>query len=329
MTYIEYIKPLQQSLNLEILTDEPLAKHTSFRIGGPAEIFARPKTKEEFCSLWDVCLQHQIPITILGDGTNVLISDSGLKGVVVVTNKMNSITIGNAVRNTRTLIALAGARLSKLAETACNAGLSGLEFASGIPGTVGGAVYMNAGAYGNEIKDVCAGVTMLLDNNLAQKYERTLFDPVFNLKKGYVKLIPPSVLEFDYRKSIVQQGGMFILEAIFLLQKSNTQEIREKMNELNNRRRTTQPLDFPSAGSTFKRPEGFFAGKLIQDSGLRGFSIGGAQVSEKHTGFIINKGGATANDVIALIRAVREKVHADSGIWLEPEVQMFGDDLCV
>jgi len=304
MTYIEYIKPLQQSLNLEILTDEPLSKHTSFRIGGPAEIFVRPKTKEEFCSLWDVCSQHQIPTTILGDGTNVLVSDSGLKGVVVVTNKMNSITIEEDE-----ITAQAGARLSKLAETACNEGLAGLEFASGIPGTVGGAVCMNAGAYGSEIKDVCALVTMIVN--------------------GEVKTLTNEQMGFDYRKSIVQQGRMVIVEATFKLQKGNTQEIREKMNDLNTRRRTTQPLDFPSAGSTFKRPVGYFAGKLIQDSGLRGFSIGGAQVSEKHTGFIINKGGATANDVIALIKAVREKVHADSGIWLEPEIKMFGDDLCV
>jgi len=312
MTYIEYIKPLQQSLNLEILTDEPMSKHTSFRIGGAAEIFVRPKTAEEFCLIWDVCLQHQIPITILGDGTNVLISDSGLKGVVVVTNKMNSITVENKYENENEgerITALAGARLSKLAETACLAGLAGLEFASGIPGTVGGAVFMNAGAYDSEIKDVCESVTMLVN--------------------GAVKTLTTEQMGFGYRKSIVQHGGMLILEAVFKLQKGNTQEIREKMNELNSRRRTTQPLDFPSAGSAFKRPVGFFAGKLIQDSGLRGFSVGGAQVSEKHTGFIINKGNATANDVIALIRAVREKVHADSGIWLEPEIQMFGDDLCV
>ena len=310
MTYIEYIKPLLP--NIELLAEEPLSKHTSFRIGGAAEIFARPQTTLEFCLIWDVCSKHQIPITILGDGTNVLISDSGLRGVVVVTNKMNLITVEEE-NNGERIKALAGARLSKLAETACLAGLTGLEFASGIPGTVGGAVYMNAGAYGNDIKDVCESVTMLISGVDAPA--ATIFSC--------------NEMGFGYRKSIVQQGGMFVLEAVFKLQKGNTQEIREKMTELNNRRRTTQPLDFPSAGSTFKRPTGHFAGKLIQDSGLRGFSVGGAQVSEKHTGFVINKGKATANDVITLIKAIREKVHTDSGIWLEPEIQMFGDDLCV
>ncbi|MCL2285653.1 MAG: UDP-N-acetylmuramate dehydrogenase [Firmicutes bacterium] len=288
------------------LFEEPLSRHTSFRVGGPAEIFVKPKSTEEFSEIWHVCGKHGIPLTILGDGTNVLVADAGLRGIIVSTNMMNEIELleNNCIR------AQAGARLSKVAETACKAGLAGFEFASGIPGTVGGAVYMNAGAYGHEIGEFCESVTLLKDSVFTK---------------------PGTEMEFGYRKSIIQQGDMLVLEAVFQLSPGNEDDIRAKMTELNNRRRQSQPLDFPSAGSTFKRPPGHFAGKLIQDSGLKGFTIGGAQVSEKHAGFVINIGNATAQDIFDVIKAVRNRVYDNFNIWLEPEVKLlgFGGEECV
>ena len=291
-----YIK----DLGIGFLVEEPLAKHTSFRVGGPAEIFMQPQTVKELTQIWELCRFNNIPLTILGDGTNVLVSDSGLRGVVVCTNKMNEIT----VTEEGYVKAAAGARLSKIAELACKAGLAGFEFASGIPGTVGGAVYMNAGAYDHNIGEFCTSVTMMADTILE--------------KTG-------AEMEFGYRKSYAQSSSMLVLEATFKLQPGhNPDEIRSKMQYLNNRRRQSQPLEFHSAGSTFKRPPGHFAGKLIQDAGLKGFAIGGAQVSEKHAGFVINTGSATAQDIYNVIHAVRERVHENSGVWLEPEVRLLG-----
>jgi len=283
----------------DFLQEEPLSRHTSFRVGGPAEIFVKPQTTDELIEIWNFVGRENRPIEILGDGTNVLVSDAGLRGIVICTNKMNGIELleGGRIR------AQAGARLSKVAEVACKAGLTGFEFASGIPGTVGGAVYMNAGAYDHDIGEFCESVT-LFDN---KPFTKT------NKEMG-----------FGYRKSCVQQGNILVLETVFQLQPGNTEEIRAKMNELNSRRRASQPLDMPSAGSTFKRPPGHFAGKLIQDSGLKGFTIGGAQVSEKHAGFVINTGVATAQDIYDLIQAVKEKVYENFGVWLEPEVKMLG-----
>ena len=282
--------------------EEPLSRHTSFRVGGPAEIFVKPQTTDEFIKISNSIGRFSRPIEfeILGDGTNVLVSDAGLRGIVISTNKMNDIQLleGGRIR------AQAGARLSKVAEAACKAGLAGFEFASGIPGTVGGAVYMNAGAYDHDIGEFCESVT--------------LFDTEIVTKSG-------TQMEFGYRHSFVQKRKMLVLDATFQLQPGgDPDKIRDKMNELNNRRRTSQPLDMPSAGSTFKRPPGHFAGKLIQDSGLKGFTIGGAKVSQKHAGFIVNTGNATAQDIYDLIQAVREKVHENFGIWLEPEVKLLG-----
>lgn len=281
----------------DVQENEPMSRHTSFKIGGPAQVLARPKTTEELINIWNTCHNENIPLTILGDGTNMLVADEGLKGVVVLTNKMNEVKINGTI-----ITAAAGVRLAKLAEEACKENLAGLAFASGIPGTVGGAVYMNAGAYGHEIKDFCQTVQML-DN-------------------GKSVIVPVEQMGFGYRKSMVQEGRMLVLEATFKLTQGNANEIREEMKNLNNKRRASQPLDYPSAGSTFKRPEGYFAGKLIEDCGLKGFSIGGAQVSEKHAGFVINKGGATAKDVRDLIEAIRQRVHDRFGVWLEPEVRV-------
>jgi len=283
----------------EISTKEPLSRHTSFRVGGPAEIFVQPKTTEEMIQIREICCKNNIPITILGDGTNVLVADAGLKGVVICTNKMNEIEVYENGR----IRAQAGARLSRVAEMACKSSLAGFEFASGIPGTVGGAVYMNAGAYDHDIGEFCESV-MLFDNHIIEK--------------------SGADMEFGYRKSFAQQSNVFILEALFKLEYGNKDDIREKMNELNAKRRASQPIDMPSAGSTFKRPPGFYAGKLIQDSGFKGFSIGGAQVSEKHAGFIVNKGNATAQDIFNLIQTVREGVHEKFDVWLAPEVRLLG-----
>jgi len=293
-----------QLQDIEILREEHLSKHTSFRVGGPAEFFALPKTAEELTILVNICHKENVPLTILGDGTNVLISDSGLRGVVVTTSKMNKIEcLGN-----RRIKAQAGARLAKVAEAACKAEFAGFEFASGIPGTVGGAVCMNAGAYDHDIAEFCESVTMLHVSNI---------QPI---------TIPGTEMGFAYRKSIIHDnpGELLVLEAIFQLLPGTESDIRTKMRELNNRRRQSQPLEFASAGSTFKRPPGHYAGKLIQDSGLKGFAIGGAMVSEKHAGFVVNADNATAQDIYELIKAVQNRVLVDSGVWLEPEVRIMG-----
>jgi len=302
MTFIDALTRLQ----IEMLVEEPMSRHTSFRIGGPAEIMVMPKSTEEFLRVWENCKQHEIPLTVLGDGTNVLVADEGIRGVIVVTNKMNGIEKdGELIR------AQAGARLSKVAEVACKAGLDGFAGASGIPGTVGGAVFMNAGAYDYCTSDFCQHVSLLVEDS-----------------QGLAIVVKSAEeMEFGYRKSIIQQGQsrMFVLDATFKLTPGDPAAIRAKMHELNTKRRNSQPLEFPSAGSAFKRPEGHYAGALIRNSGLKGFTIGGAQVSEKHAGFIINTGGATAKDVLDLVEAVRQKVFADAGVWLEPEIRILGD----
>jgi len=285
-----------------VLADEPMAPHTSFKIGGPAEVYVTPQNTLQLATVWEACLKAGYPITVLGGGNNVLVSDAGVKGVVISTGKMNDIYIIGSV-----VIAGSGTKLCKLADAACQAGLGGLEFAHGIPGTVGGAVYMNAGAYGFETKDVCKGVTVLLPGGETVCYEK-------------------DALKLGYRTSRFHNEAAIITEASFQLTPKSPDEIRNKMNELMTKRRSTQPINKKSAGSTFKRPNmpDKYAARLIDESGLKGFTIGGAQVSAKHAGFVINTGSATAADVLALMKAVREKVYADSGILLEPEVQMIG-----
>lgn len=285
-----------------VLLDEPMKKHTTFRIGGPSDYFVLPKNIEEVKGVIALCKEKEVPFYILGNGSNLLVSDDGFRGVIIQLYKnMSHIEVeGNAIR------AQVGALLSKIAAEALQNGLTGFEFASGIPGTLGGAVVMNAGAYGGEMKDVLIEVTALTQD-------------------GEVKVLKKEELDLGYRTSVVGKKGYIALEAVVELQKGNPDEIKATMDDLKEKRTTKQPLEYPSAGSTFKRPEGYFAGKLIQDTGLRGFSVGGAQISEKHCGFVINKDHATAKDVAELMREVSDRVEAKFGVPLEPEVKKLGD----
>lgn len=285
-----------------VRTEEPMSRHTTFRIGGSADYFLIPHSAEEIQEVLAFCKKESLPYFILGNGSNLLVSDSGYRGVILQLYKnWNRTEVeGTVIR------AQAGALLSSVARRAQEEELTGFEFAGGIPGTLGGAVVMNAGAYGGEMKDVLVEVTVLTGG-------------------GEVRTIPAEELELDYRTSIVKKKGYLVLEAKIALRKGDPEEIRAKMKDLAERRTEKQPLDYPSAGSTFKRPEGYFAGKLIMDAGLRGYRVGGAQVSEKHCGFVINAGGATAADVVQLMKDVRQKVKEQFGVELEPEVKFLGE----
>lgn len=288
--------------NNRVLFDEPMSQHTTFRIGGPADVFVMPENYEQIREVLRLCKEEKLPFFVLGNGSNLLVSDSGYRGVIIQMDRnMEEIRLDG-----EEIHACAGALLSSVAVAARNASLTGFEFAGGIPGTIGGAAVMNAGAYGGELKDVLKEVTVMT-------------------REGEILTIPADKLEMGYRTSIIKTAGYLVLEAVISLKKGDEEKIRAVMKELSERRTEKQPLDYPSAGSTFKRPEGYFAGKLIMDSGLRGYRVGGAQVSEKHCGFVINAGGATAEDVRSLmdhvIRVVREKY----GVTLEPEVKFLGD----
>ena len=292
----------------QVLRDEPLANHTSFKVGGPADFVVLPRTTEEIIYIIDLCKSGDIPFYITGNGSNLLVSDKGYDGTIIkISDKFSDVSVSlfSEEENTYIVCAQAGISLYNLAKTIASEGLAGFEFAAGIPGTVGGAVAMNAGAYGGEVKDCIHSVTALdKDCN------------VITLSK--------EELELSYRSSIIQREGYIVLEAEFIFGTGNPDNIFEKIEELNNRRKDKQPLDYPSAGSTFKRPEGSYAGKLIMDCGLSGYSIGGAQVSEKHCGFVINKGNATASDIYNLIQHIKEDVLNKYGIILEQEVKLLG-----
>lgn len=286
----------------QLFWDEPMKNHTTFRIGGPADCLAVPHTIDEAEKVIRSCRQEGVPCFIMGNGSNLLVSDQGFRGVVVQLYKEFA-----GIETEGTLIrAQAGASLARIAAEALRNGLEGFEFAAGIPGTLGGACIMNAGAYGGEMKDVLREVTVL-----------TL--------EGERKIFHREELDMGYRTSRASREGAVVLEAVLQLQKGEESRIREKMEDLKERRISKQPLEYPSAGSTFKRPEGYFAGKLIQDAGLRGFRVGDAMVSEKHCGFVINCGNATAADVAELIRQIQEKVKETSGVTLEPEVRRLGE----
>ena len=286
----------------KVLVNEPMASHTTFRIGGPADYFVLPETVEELANVLKLCKEEQVPYFILGNGSNLLVGDKGFRGVVIQLYKNFD---GLQIEGT-TVTAKAGAMLIRVAKESGRAGLTGLEFASGIPGTIGGAMVMNAGAYGGEMKDVVTAVTVLT-------------------KDGEIKTLTGEEMNFRYRGSVVEDEAYIVLEAVMELQEGNFEEIQARIDELSVQRRTKQPIEFPSAGSTFKRPEGYFAGKLIQDADLRGYQVGGAQVSEKHCGFVINAGGATAADVMQLMQDVSDKVQAQFGVALEPEVKRIGE----
>ena len=279
----EWIRKLGEQV--EILVAEPMKNHTTFRIGGPADALALPKTPEEVAEVVRFCHEHAQPYYVLGNGSNLLVSDEGYRGLVLqLYRNFNDIQV-----NGETITVQSGAMLAAVARTAYQTGLTGLEFASGIPGTIGGAVVMNAGAYGGEMKNVLKEVTVLT-------------------KEGEVLVIPAKALELGYRTSVIPKNGWIVLGAVLQLKKGDQEQILARMEELKEQRITKQPLDLPSAGSTFKRPEGYFAGKLIMDAGLRGFTVGGAQVSEKHCGFVVNRGNATAADVWELICEVKRRV---------------------
>ncbi len=300
--YRELLSILQARDDIKITQQAPMAPYTSFQIGGPADLLIEPETMEALVFCYRQLKAAQIPITVIGAGSNLLVADKGIRGAVIRLAKPFS----NVSRQDDVLVAEAGVSLAKLAAEALAAELSGLEFASGIPGTLGGAVYMNAGAYGGEMKDV-------------------VIETDYLTAEGELCTVRGEGHSFGYRKSIFSQQNGIVLRSKLQLTKGEPAEIRATMLGLNNRRREKQPLHLPSAGSTFKRPVGHFAGGLIEQAGLKGVTIGGAQVSEKHAGFLVNVGGATAADVCRLMNYVKEQVFEKFNVELEPEVRLLGD----
>ena len=286
----------------KIQKDEPMKKHTTFRIGGPADYFIMPSNEKELAEAVRVCRKFLIPIYIVGNGSNLLVGDKGFRGAIIQLYK----SMGTFQVEGNQITAQAGCSLAQIANAALDAALTGFEFAAGIPGTLGGAVTMNAGAYGGEMKDVLKEVTVMNQD-------------------GEILTIPADKLELGYRTSIIKTAGYIVLEAVISLKEGNIEEITALGRKLSAQRIKKQPLEYPSAGSTFKRPEGYFAGKLIMDSDLRGYRVGGAQVSEKHCGFVINAGGATAEDVVTLMKNVTDIVYEKFGVKLEPEVKFLGE----
>lgn len=287
-----------------IYINEPMKNHTTFRIGGPADILVKPSDIKEIKDVYMACRAENESCYIIGNGSNVLVSDDGIRGVVILMlDNYERIRVEGDI-----ITAQAGARLSKIGAAALRTSLTGFEFACGIPGTLGGACIMNAGAYGGEMKDILLSVTAMDKNGGIREYQ-------------------PHEMQLGYRTSRFLKEGLIVLEAKLQLQKGNMSEIEAYMKDLAARRREKQPLEYPSAGSTFKRPEGYFAGKLIMDAGLRGYSVGDACVSEKHCGFVVNKGAATAEDVCTLMKNVSAKVKESFGVELEPEVRIIGRNL--
>jgi len=299
---IDILKQNLENINdLQVKYKENLCNYTTFRVGGPADIFLIPETKKALKELLFPISETNLATYVLGQGSNVIVADKGFRGIIIYTGKLQRIRINNKI-----IKAEAGIKLSKLAQEALKNNLSGLEFASGIPGTLGGALYMNAGAYENEIKD-------LIQDSLLYDYH------------GNEILLPLKKLNLSYRKSILQEKKLIAIEITIKLRNSKKSEIKKKMDILKEERLSKQPLNWPSAGSTFKRPEGHYAGKLIEKAGLKGTQIGDAQVSKKHAGFIVNRGGASANDIINLIKYIQKEVYKQSGVNLEVEPQIIGE----
>lgn len=297
-------KSLENRLKLiagdsNVRCDEPMSSHCTFRAGGTAKYYVIPDEYTKVRDVMRLCVEENIPYYVIGNGSNLLVQDDGFDGVIIeIDSSLAEIEI-----NGNEIVAKAGAKLSKIAVKALNESLTGFEFSHGIPGNLGGAVTMNAGAYGGEMKDVLKWVKVL-DNN------------------GEMKILKAEEIELGYRTSIIVKEKMIVLEACIELHKGNRDEIEKHMKELMAKRKEKQPLEYPSAGSTFKRPEGYFAGKLIQDAGLKGYRVGGAMVSEKHSGFVINYDNATATDIINLMKDVRKKVYEEFQVTLEPEVKI-------
>lgn len=301
---IQKIKTLLEKIpETKIIENAPMAQYTSFRAGGAADLMAVPEDTGSLKQVLRVLSEEACPFMLLGNGTNVLVRDGGYRGVIVKP--------GESFQYTRQegndLICGSGALLSVIAKAAQHAGLTGFEFASGIPGSAGGAVFMNAGAYGGEISGVLKSARMISRDG-SREFEAA-----------------PADLDMGYRHTAIQETGDVVTEVRFSLEPGDPQQIRRTMADLNRRRNEKQPVNYPSAGSFFKRPEGYFAGKLIQDAGLKGLSVGGAQVSDLHAGFIINTGGATATDILQLKDIVRARVFEQTGVMLEPEVRIIGE----
>ena len=285
-----------------VILDAEMKKYVHFRVGGPADILLIPENKEQVIKSIEICRENNIPYYVVGNGSNLLVRDGGIKGVVIKLNEVKNIKIDGEI-----IEAESGAMLKDVSNAAVENSLTGFEFACGIPGTVGGAVFMNAGAYDGEVSNVIESAEVI-DNN------------------GEIKILTKDELELGYRSSIVMKKHYIVLSARFNLEYGEVRKIKEIVNDLTCKRESKQPLEYPSAGSTFKRPTGYYAGKLIQDAGLKGYSIGGAAVSEKHSGFVINKNNATAKDILDLIEHIQNEVKNQFGVDLHPEVRIIGED---
>ncbi len=286
----------------QIQIDAKMSEHIYFKVGGPVDILLTPNTSKQIQETITICKENNIPFYVMGNGSNLLVKDGGIRGVVIKLCELNTIErMGNEIK------AGCGALLKDVSAEATKASLTGFQFACGIPGSVGGAVFMNAGAYDGEISFVIKEAEVLDDNQ-------------------EIRIVSKDELNLGYRTSLVMEKGYVVLSATFALEFGDQEKIQSRVDELTTRREDRQPLEYPSAGSTFKRPEGYFAGKLIQDAGLKGFTIGGASVSEKHAGFVINKENGTAKDVLGVIHHVQEEVKRQFGVDLHPEVRILGED---
>ncbi len=286
----------------QILENEPMSRHTTFRVGGPADVLFLPESEEQLLQALSIAREAGVPCFVIGNGSNLVVKDGGIRGLVIALGE----GMAAIARAGETLTTWAGASLARVSAYAQASGLSGLEFASGIPGTLGGGCAMNAGAYGGQLSDVLVDTRVLLD--------------------GEVCTLTVEEMQMGYRTSLPLRRGGIVISARFALTPDDPEAIAARMRELNARRRDKQPLNYPSAGSTFKRPEGYFAGALIEQAGLKGKRVGGAQVSEKHAGFIVNTGGATAADILTLIGTVQDEVADRFGVRLETEVRILGED---
>ncbi len=298
----QFVETLKRSIGQEkVFEQEPMKRHTTFRVGGPADVLVRPAA-EQLTGVLALCREYEVPYLIIGNGSNLLVGDKGIRGLVIeMTGDRELLTVTGNV-----LTVGAGVLLARAARKAAEEGLCGMEFAAGIPGSIGGAVVMNAGAYGGEMKDIIESVKVLT-------------------KDGDEKQLTNEELALGYRTSCIIPKQYIVTEAVLKLERGDRTQIEARMEELKQKRVEKQPLEYPSAGSTFKRPEGYFAGKLIMDAGLRGYQVGGAQVSEKHCGFVINRGDATAADICRLMDDVCENVQKQFGVTLEPEVKLVGE----
>lgn len=286
----------------DIKIDEKLSEYVNFKVGGPADILLIPNSKEQIIKSIKICKENNIPFYLIGNGSNILVRDGGFRGVVLSLKNVKNIYVDG-----EKIEAECGVMLKEVSDKAIENSLTGFEFACGIPGTIGGAVFMNAGAYDGEISKVIESAEVIDENCNIIRLSR-------------------EELDFGYRSSLVMKKGYTVLSAVFKLEKGQVKTIKELIEDLTNKRESKQPLEYPSAGSTFKRPTGYFAGKLIQDAGLKGYSIGGAAVSEKHSGFVINKGNATAKDITDLIKHIQDEVKKQFGVDLHPEVRIIGEE---